>query len=341
MPRPRGSYWQKEEILLLLHFVRKSGMVPTLMRSRSVPNRPIYREITRQLRERGYKRKVEQVGSKFKVMRNNFYKVLELFGGCPPRHLYPPYFGIMKRMWVKAGKPSWKHRHPNSQRKISRDPELDRVVDDVPKAGSSSHQYNRCYIQDTSTDSDENDEETQDVVTTAAANDVQCGKGNENTEETRDQKVYNDETSYIGKNNTETDTPEINLEAEITISAVEEMEEGDDLEEGVDLEEGECSSKSGTVDDTLCHDAESRGYKGYVEISDSEDESNQAVQNILGIDFTDCPMKIQTLHKAVVFAIQSQEIQNSRFMNTIVNLNKRIGTVEKWIASCHDNASNF
>ncbi|XP_042299444.1 uncharacterized protein LOC121917494 [Sceloporus undulatus] len=113
MARRKGSTWANKEIDLLLRSVRGSGKLKMLMRSRSMPILPVHREVAAHLKKHGYNRTVEEVFIKFKKTRDTFLDSVNNFGPSPPKEKQPPFFNLMKELWLMAGNNGSQEKNPS------------------------------------------------------------------------------------------------------------------------------------------------------------------------------------------------------------------------------------
>ncbi|KAL8186746.1 UNVERIFIED_CONTAM: hypothetical protein K2H54_007050 [Gekko kuhli] len=72
----------------------------------------IFEEVAQALREAGYHRSAGQSRAKFKRDKTEFFDALEMHGGVPPIGCRPPRFNLLRRLWDRAGNPSWELRRP-------------------------------------------------------------------------------------------------------------------------------------------------------------------------------------------------------------------------------------
>ncbi|KAM4694504.1 uncharacterized protein O3C94_005013 [Discoglossus pictus] len=108
---PRGELWLPEELKVLFKVVQDSCDLDILMSSRhanSVEWEPISREMVRY----GFRRTWQQCRAKWKALRRAFhleneYKILH--GTHSDKR--PASYGIMLKMWQKAGRPVFRDQH--------------------------------------------------------------------------------------------------------------------------------------------------------------------------------------------------------------------------------------
>ncbi|XP_042299775.1 uncharacterized protein LOC121917720 [Sceloporus undulatus] len=105
MPR-QWCLWTDEEVNLLFQLMEQTDGLEVIMGSSSLPNRAIYRRISKKMCSRGYNKTTTQVSSKVKVMRTSFYRAMALHGESPEEHQKPSYFEEMWHLWMMAGAPS-------------------------------------------------------------------------------------------------------------------------------------------------------------------------------------------------------------------------------------------
>lgn len=102
----RGRYWVQNEIELMLHLVLDGKHERHVMLCSARSNMAAaFRHIAKSLTDSGFPRSPTQVRSKLKIMRQNFYRTLLIFGEQPHRTRMTPYFEKIKAIWKAAGCP--------------------------------------------------------------------------------------------------------------------------------------------------------------------------------------------------------------------------------------------
>ncbi|XP_048345349.1 uncharacterized protein LOC125428767 isoform X2 [Sphaerodactylus townsendi] len=113
-PTRKGTFWQREEVDRMLHFVERRGYAGRLMASTHLENKSVYVEIARNLQDGGYERTLEQCRTKFKKLKSVFMDAMESWQGIPPKTRRPPHFAQLLRLWEAAGRPRWEDRRPEA-----------------------------------------------------------------------------------------------------------------------------------------------------------------------------------------------------------------------------------
>ncbi|XP_054830388.1 uncharacterized protein LOC129326250 [Eublepharis macularius] len=109
--RTRGTFWQFEEVSLLLKIVLRLGFAADFMSSAHQRNRGAYHAIARKLTDAGYSRNANQCRTKFKRLKCEFMASLTACQGIPSCSGRIPHHHSMMRLWIAAGRPRWEDRH--------------------------------------------------------------------------------------------------------------------------------------------------------------------------------------------------------------------------------------
>ncbi|XP_015277497.1 PREDICTED: uncharacterized protein LOC107119523, partial [Gekko japonicus] len=109
-PQRRGAFWSDEEVEAMLHILIEGRMGPQVMPSTHLKNMRLFSRVAMSLGARGHHRSGDQVCSKFKRIKGDFYNAMEAFRGLPPAHSRPPYFNLLEELWIQADQPHWTHR---------------------------------------------------------------------------------------------------------------------------------------------------------------------------------------------------------------------------------------
>lgn len=110
----RGTYWQDDEVEVLLGLVLRSRDLSLLMRSTHLHTTRAYERLSRRMAAKGFPWTCQQIRSKFKNVKNAFYSSLELLGGGTETAWIVPlpllYAAFMGSCWqaALAGKTSFR-----------------------------------------------------------------------------------------------------------------------------------------------------------------------------------------------------------------------------------------
>ncbi|XP_053146220.1 zinc finger and SCAN domain-containing protein 20-like [Hemicordylus capensis] len=129
-PRIRGQRWEGKEVVALLSSIRTSPALALLMSSSSQRGQQHWERIRDQLLAQGFHRNIDQLRSKWKQLKTDFFAAGRpaAEGKERPTNI-PPYFNRMRSLWDAAGRPPFKDRHlPASYRARRR--ELERCQED-------------------------------------------------------------------------------------------------------------------------------------------------------------------------------------------------------------------
>nr|XP_060616405.1 zinc finger protein 232-like [Anolis sagrei ordinatus] len=140
VPRMRGQRWEGKEVVALLNGIKSSPALALFMSSSSQRGQQHWEKIKDQLQAQGYTRNIDQLRSKWKQLKTDFFAAgRPAAEGKERPPIIPPYFNRMRSVWDAAGRPPFKDRHlPASYRARRR--ELERREDedgDVIAQGSS------------------------------------------------------------------------------------------------------------------------------------------------------------------------------------------------------------
>ncbi|XP_042306574.1 zinc finger protein 232-like [Sceloporus undulatus] len=130
VPRMRGQRWEGKEVVALLNGIRSSPALALLMSSSSQRGQQHWEKIKDQLQAQGYTRNIDQLRSKWKQLKTDFFAAgRPAAEGKERPSVIPPYFNRMRSVWDAAGRPPFKDRHlPASYRARRR--ELERREED-------------------------------------------------------------------------------------------------------------------------------------------------------------------------------------------------------------------
>ncbi|XP_062978742.1 uncharacterized protein LOC134396251 [Elgaria multicarinata webbii] len=130
VPRIRGQRWEGKEVVALLNGIKASPALALLMSSSSQRGQQHWEKIKDQLQAQGYTRNIDQLRSKWKQLKTDFFAAgRPAAEGRERPSIIPPYFNRMRGVWDAAGRPPFKDRHlPASYRARRR--ELERCEED-------------------------------------------------------------------------------------------------------------------------------------------------------------------------------------------------------------------
>lgn len=111
MVRRRGTFWQPEEIDLMLDLVLESRHVGLLMRSTHLPTKRAYIKFAREMAAQGYNRSGPQINSKFKILKAKFLASMQAWHGEPSEDGQTQFHDKFMAIWERAGRPNWEDRH--------------------------------------------------------------------------------------------------------------------------------------------------------------------------------------------------------------------------------------
>ncbi|XP_015282644.1 PREDICTED: zinc finger protein 500-like [Gekko japonicus] len=129
-PRVRGQRWEGKEVVALLNSVKVSPALALLMSSSSQRGQQHWGKIRDRLCSLGFNRTIDQLRSKWKQLKTDFFAAGRpaAEGKERPANV-PRYFNRMRALWDAAGRPPFKDRHlPASYRAQRR--ELERYQED-------------------------------------------------------------------------------------------------------------------------------------------------------------------------------------------------------------------
>uniref|UniRef100_A0ACB8E9A2 Uncharacterized protein n=1 Tax=Sphaerodactylus townsendi TaxID=933632 RepID=A0ACB8E9A2_9SAUR len=124
-PAPKRWQWREQGMVLLgspscqalnmmFSSIRNRGYAALLMGSLYLPNVHAYRAISRALDRAGYVRTEEQVRTKWKALKKEFYSVVQVWGGVPKESSWPAEYASLRQLWCAAGRPRLVDRQPRS-----------------------------------------------------------------------------------------------------------------------------------------------------------------------------------------------------------------------------------
>ncbi|KAF7235100.1 Zinc finger and SCAN domain-containing protein 31 [Varanus komodoensis] len=130
VPRIRGQRWEGKEVVALLNGIKASPALALLMSSSSQKGQQHWEKIKDQLQAQGYTRNIDQLRSKWKQLKTDFFAAgRPAAEGKERPSIIPPYFNRIRGVWDAAGRPPFKDRHlPASYRARRR--ELERCEED-------------------------------------------------------------------------------------------------------------------------------------------------------------------------------------------------------------------
>ncbi|XP_060126896.1 uncharacterized protein LOC118080258 [Zootoca vivipara] len=128
--RIRGQRWEGKEVVALLSSIKASPALALLMSSSSQRGHQHWERIRDQLQAQGFVRNIDQLRSKWKQLKTDFFAAgRPAAEGREKPAVTPPYFNRMRAVWDAAGRPAFKDRHlPASYRARRR--ELERCEED-------------------------------------------------------------------------------------------------------------------------------------------------------------------------------------------------------------------
>nr|XP_028576072.1 zinc finger protein 500-like isoform X2 [Podarcis muralis] len=128
--RIRGQRWEGKEVVALLSSIKASPALALLMSSSSQRGHQHWERIRDQLQAQGFVRNIDQLRSKWKQLKTDFFAAgRPAAEGREKPAVIPPYFNRMRAVWDAAGRPPFKDRHlPASYRARRR--ELERCEED-------------------------------------------------------------------------------------------------------------------------------------------------------------------------------------------------------------------
>lgn len=96
---------------MLLDVILHSRDLRLLMRSTHLPTTKAYERLSRKMASRGHECSPQQIRSKFKTVKNNFFSSLESWQGMPRESGQMPHHLKMMALWDDAGKLHWEDHH--------------------------------------------------------------------------------------------------------------------------------------------------------------------------------------------------------------------------------------
>uniref|UniRef100_A0ACB8EN69 Uncharacterized protein n=1 Tax=Sphaerodactylus townsendi TaxID=933632 RepID=A0ACB8EN69_9SAUR len=100
-----GVAWQPEELNIMFSTISNCGYAALLMGSLYLPNVHAYRAIVRALKHAGYIRTEEQVRTKWKSLKKEFFSVVQVWGSVPRESSWPAEYSSLRQLWCAAGRP--------------------------------------------------------------------------------------------------------------------------------------------------------------------------------------------------------------------------------------------
>lgn len=99
----RRGHWLSREVEHMLACISEGNHQREVMLC--VPRYDLYLSIARRMPSGGFLRSPLQVKNKLKILIQNFYRTLLQYGENPLPDIMPPFFPLLKRLWVAAGRP--------------------------------------------------------------------------------------------------------------------------------------------------------------------------------------------------------------------------------------------
>uniref|UniRef100_A0A670HLB8 SCAN box domain-containing protein n=1 Tax=Podarcis muralis TaxID=64176 RepID=A0A670HLB8_PODMU len=110
--RIRGQRWEGKEVVALLSSIKASPALALLMSSSSQRGHQHWGRIRDQLQAQGFVRNIDQLRSKWKQLKTDFFAAgRPAAEGREKPAVIPPYFNRMRAVWDAAGRPPFKDRH--------------------------------------------------------------------------------------------------------------------------------------------------------------------------------------------------------------------------------------
>lgn len=111
-PRIRGQRWEGKEVVALLNGIKASPALALLMSSSSQRGQQHWEKIRDRLCSLGFHRTIDQLRSKWKQLKTDFFAAGRpaAEGKERPANI-PRYFNRMRALWDAAGHPPFKDRH--------------------------------------------------------------------------------------------------------------------------------------------------------------------------------------------------------------------------------------
>ncbi|XP_060094654.1 uncharacterized protein LOC132571880 [Heteronotia binoei] len=139
-PRIRGQRWEGKEVAALLNSIKVSPALALLMSSSSQRGQQHWEKIRDRLGSLGFNRTIDQLRSKWKQLKTDFFAAGRpaAEGKERPANI-PSYFNRMRALWDAAGRPPFKDRHlPASYRAQRRELERRQEDDEEMEANGPS-----------------------------------------------------------------------------------------------------------------------------------------------------------------------------------------------------------
>ncbi|XP_048345156.1 zinc finger protein 500-like isoform X1 [Sphaerodactylus townsendi] len=111
-PRIRGQRWEGKEVVALLNSIKVSPALALLMSSSSQRGQQHWEKIRDKLCSLGFNRTIDQLRSKWKQLKTDFFAAGRPAAEGKERPAsIPHYFNRMRALWDAAGRPPFKDRH--------------------------------------------------------------------------------------------------------------------------------------------------------------------------------------------------------------------------------------